>query len=111
MIDLTEQQLHLVQRILATHLPNIPVWVFGSRIKRTAKRFSDLDLALITDTPLTIHQQAQLELAFSDSDLPFKVDLIDWASCSDSFKQIILQKYEVLPVPSPKSILCYNTFK
>lgn len=99
MIDLTEQQLHLVQRILATHLPNIPVWVFGSRIKGTAKRFSDLDLALITDTPLTIHQQAQLELAFSDSDLPFKVDLIDWASCSDSFKQIILQKYEVLPCP------------
>ncbi|MFK5222940.1 nucleotidyltransferase family protein [Glaesserella parasuis] len=97
MIDLTEQQLHLVQRILATHLPNIPVWVFGSRIKGTAKRFSDLDLALITDTPLTIRQQAQLESAFSDSDLPFKVDLIDWASCSENFKQIILQKYEVLP--------------
>lgn len=95
MIDLTEQQSHIVKTILQKYLPNTSVWVFGSRIKGTAKTYSDLDLALITEQPLTIRQQAELEQAFSDSDLPFSVDLVDWASCSEAFKQIILQRYEV----------------
>jgi len=97
MINLTACQLEIVQKICAEQLPETPVWVFGSRVKGTNKPFSDLDLALITDTPLTIRRQRQLEQAFSDSDLPFSVDLIDWASCSESFRQIILQHYEILP--------------
>lgn len=96
MIDLTEQQMQEVRAILTTQLPNIPVWVFGSRVKGRAKPYSDVDLALITSEPLTLRQQAELELAFTDSDLPFTVDLVDWASCSEAFKQIILQRYEVL---------------
>lgn len=85
-----------VRAILVARLPNIPVWVFGSRVKGRAKPYSDVDLALITSEPLTLRQQAELELAFTDSDLPFTVDLVDWASCSEAFKQIILQRYEVL---------------
>lgn len=96
MIDLTESQLQQVKNILTTELPDTTVWAFGSRIKGTAKTYSDLDLALITEQPLTIRQQAKLESAFTDSDLPFSVDLVDWASCSEAFKQIILQHYEVL---------------
>ncbi|HGO5853491.1 TPA: nucleotidyltransferase family protein [Mannheimia haemolytica] len=96
MIDLTESQRQQVLDIFKKYLPDTPVWVFGSRIKGTAKDYSDLDLALITKQPLTIRQQTELELAFTDSDLPFTVDLIDWASCNESFKQIILQRYEVL---------------
>ncbi len=72
--------------------------MFGSRIKGTAKHYSDLDLVLLTEAPLTIRQQRELEEAFSDSDLPFKVDLIDWVSCCDNFKQIILTRYEDFPL-------------
>lgn len=96
MIDLTELERKTIIDILQKHLPGISVWVFGSRIKGTAKLYSDLDLALITKNALTIREQAALELAFTDSDLPFSVDLIDWSSCSEEFKQIILQQYEVL---------------
>lgn len=96
MIDLSERQIQQVKDILKAQLPNTAVWVFGSRIKGTANTYSDLDLALITTQPLTIRQQTELELAFSESDLPFKVDLVDWASCSEAFKQIILQRYEKL---------------
>lgn len=98
MIDLSANQLVIVQKILVEHLPTTKVWAFGSRIKGTAKPYSDLDLALLTEIPLTIRQQRELAEAFSDSDLPFKVDLIDWASCSDNFKQIILTRYEDFPL-------------
>lgn len=96
MIDLTPQQAQIVLDILNEYLPDTSVWVFGSRIKGTAKTYSDLDLALITTQPLTLRQQSELEHAFTDSDLPFTVDLVDWASCSETFKQVILQRYEVL---------------
>lgn len=96
MINLNAQELNIVKSILSEKCPNTPAWVFGSRVKGTNKPFSDIDLALITTTPLTIRELTELELAFSDSDLPFKVDLVDWASCSETFKQIILQKYEIL---------------
>ena len=96
MINLNTQELNIIKSILSEKCPNTPVWAFGSRVKGTNKPFSDIDLALITTTPLTIRELTELELAFSDSDLPFKVDLVDWASCSETFKQIILQKYEIL---------------
>ena len=98
MIDLSANQLVIVQKILAEHLSTTKVWAFGSRIKGPTKPYSDLDLALLTEIPLTIRQQRELAEAFSDSDLPFKVDLIDWASCSNSFKQIILARYEEFPL-------------
>lgn len=49
MIDLSVNQLAIVQEILAKQLPTTKVWVFGSRIKGTAKHYSDLDLVLLTE--------------------------------------------------------------
>ncbi|WP_439295044.1 nucleotidyltransferase family protein [Lonepinella sp. BR2882] len=96
MIDLSEENLAIVKCILREYVPDLPVWVFGSRIKGTAKKYSDLDLAVITQQPMSIRLQADIEEAFSESDLPIFVDVIDWASCSENFKRIILQQYEVL---------------
>ena len=38
----------------------------------------------------------RLRDAFSESDLPFKVDIVDWALTSTEFKEIIKRGYEVL---------------
>jgi len=65
-------------------------------VTRTAKKFSDLDIAIIGQEPQPAWVQADLEEAFRESDLPFKVDVVDWAAASPSFKKIITQKYVVL---------------
>ncbi len=39
---------------------------------------------------------ADLRDAFSDSDLPFKVDLVDWAATKENFRKIIKKGYVVL---------------
>lgn len=65
------------------------VWAFGSRAKRTAKPYSDLDLALITQQALTLEQLATITDAFDASDLPIRVDVVDWAATSDAFRKII----------------------
>lgn len=80
-----------VVRILHEQVPNTEVWAFGSRAKRNAKPYSDLDLALITRQPLSLDQLATITDAFATSDLPIRVDLVDWASISRAFRKLIAQ--------------------
>lgn len=95
MIDITEKERSIIRDILQRLVPNYPVWVFGSRIKGTAKPFSDLDLAIITPKPLSLSLHAELVEAFSESDLSWKVDIVDWAATTDAFRTIIQQQYEI----------------
>lgn len=88
-IDLSLQQLNEIRTILSSHVPDIAVWAFGSRVTGSAREYSDLDLALITVEPLPLTTKADLVACFSESNLPFKVDLVDWSSTSDNFRNII----------------------
>lgn len=87
--DLTETQLDIVRNILKRHITLMEVWMFGSRAKGTAKTFSDLDLAIITHKPLPLSLSAALAEDFANSDLPWKVDLVDWSVTSAPFRAII----------------------
>lgn len=90
-IDIAPRDWVDVVRILHEQVPAIEVWAFGSRAKRTAKPYSDLDLALITQQPLSLDQLAIITDAFATSDLPIRVDVVDWASTSDAFRKLIAQ--------------------
>jgi len=90
-IDLKPEDWDEVCRILKTHLPEYPVWAFGSRVKGTAKPYSDLDLAIIAPLPLSLTEMATVKEAFDESDLSIRVDIVDWATTSDTFRKIIEQ--------------------
>jgi len=81
----------IVQAILQKHVSDREVWAFGSRAKGTAKEYSDLDLAILGEQPLGLAVRAALADDFSESDLPWKVDVVDWATTSESFRKIIAQ--------------------
>lgn len=95
-VDIGSNQLSEVRTILRKIVPDATVWVFGSRITGKAKRFSDLDLALISDKPIASETIWDLRESFSDSDLPFRVDVIDLASVSADFKLIVEKAHTVL---------------
>ena len=88
-IEMADRDWAEVARILHAQVPSLEVWAFGSRAKRTAKPYSDLDLALITQQPLRLEQLADLHDAFATSDLPIRVDVVDWAATSEAFQKII----------------------
>ena len=96
MIDLEPQHLQVVQHILSEHVPECEVRVFGSRANGTARRFSDLDLALISPKPIPWEQMEAVKDAFSESDLPIMVDVLDWHEASAGFRKRVLQNFEVL---------------
>jgi predicted nucleotidyltransferase len=91
LLDLRPDHRRLIMKILHTQLPqNSQVWVFGSRATGRARRYSDLDLAIDAGRQLTLDEIASLAEAFSDSDLPYKVDLVDWRDIDDRWRQRIM---------------------
>lgn len=79
----------MVRRILALYVPGRSVVAFGSRVTNTAKPTSDLDLCIMGDEPLPSLLRQQLLDAFAVSLLPFKVDVIEWASLTPGFRAVI----------------------
>jgi predicted nucleotidyltransferase len=96
MLNLSDAQLSLLQHLLSSHVPDVKIWAFGSRVKGTAKAWSDLDLALVAKQVLPQQQLFKLQDALEESDLPFKVDLVDWHDISTEFQQLILKNYHVI---------------
>ncbi|WVH09653.1 MAG: Nucleotidyltransferase domain protein [Fluviibacter phosphoraccumulans EoVTN8] len=88
-MDVSEAELAIVKSILARHVPGAAVWAFGSRATGKAKKFSDLDLCIDTGKPLGLNLASALAEDFAESDLPWKVDLVDWATTSEGFRKII----------------------
>lgn len=88
-LDLQPEHWRIVRDILLRELPDREVWAFGSRARHCAKPYSDLDLAVIGDDALPLALSGRLSEAFSESDLPFKVDVVDWATTSEVFRRII----------------------
>lgn len=75
--------------ILKRYVPHAAVWAFGSRATGSAKEHSDLDLAIVHSQPIDPGLLDQLRLACEESDLPFKVDLVEFLSASPQFRKII----------------------
>lgn len=88
-MDLKPEHLKIVRDILACHLPGREVKLFGSRANGRAKPFSDVDLVIMGDEELPVRTMRILRDAFEDSDLPFQVDLVEWAGVSEGFRRVI----------------------
>lgn len=96
MIDLQPKYRELVTSILAEYMPEAKVYAFGSRAHLTAKPHSDLDLIIIAQEAIPISDLYALEEAFAESDLPFRVDVLDWHALSDEFREQIATGMKVL---------------
>ena len=85
-------------RILVRNLPaGVKVFAVGSRVHgRKLKPFSDIDLCLRGDMPVAGEVLAKLSNDLEDSMLPFKVDVVDWATLSPEFRDAIIGDLERL---------------
>jgi predicted nucleotidyltransferase len=97
-LHLPKRYLQMVQAILQTHLPKAEVWAYGSRVNGDYYEASDLDLVVRQPEDLS-RQQINLDEvidAFSESNLPIIVQLVDWARIPESFHDEIMAKYAVI---------------
>lgn len=93
MLNIEPRHLAIVQDILKNYPYDF--YVFGSRVTSAAKTLSDLDLGYFAK--ITPKELLELEDDFEESDLPYKVDIIDLSSCNAEFLAII--KKDMIPFP------------
>ena len=94
-IDMTHKQQDLLLAIIKKHLPHTQVWAFGSRVTHTSSPEADMDLVVFIK-PDQNTSFFDLKEALEESDLPFRVDLLDWNKIPENFKQNIRNNYVVL---------------
>lgn len=69
--------------------------VFGSRVRGSEKKFSDLDLCLVDEVSFAAY--AQLQEAFEESSLPIVVDLSRYEDLNASFKDLVDREGILIP--------------
>jgi predicted nucleotidyltransferase len=62
-------------------------YAFGSRVIGSQKRLSDLDICFMDTIPSNVLFHIRED--FEESNIPFKVDLVDWNMCDEKFREII----------------------
>ena len=75
-----------IKRLVAAIAPAAQVWVFGSRATGHARPFSDLDLLIDSQPPLSWDQRAALADAFEQSCVPFRVDVVEIRALASEFR-------------------------
>lgn len=67
----------LIKTRTAKFFPQAKIFLFGSRARKTNRKFSDIDLA-IKDLEINPQTLALLKFELEESALPYKVDLVNY---------------------------------
>jgi len=94
-IDIKPAHLDALRELLRRCLPGVAAWAYGSRVKRTSRPSSDLDLVVFASEEQRPAVSALRE-AFEESSLPFRVDLFVWDELPEAFRANIASEHCVV---------------
>ncbi len=66
------------------------VFLFGSRAAGNNRKWSDYDIGILGKGKIPYQILTKAENELEDSDIPYRVDIIDFTQVSDKFKSIAL---------------------
>ena len=84
-IDINPRDKEILFSLLEQYMPRTTVWAYGSRVSGNSQICSDLDLVVFSK-PEQKSQISLLKEALEESNLTFRVDLLEWDSLPDNFK-------------------------
>lgn len=92
MIQVNEKEWLIIKSILSRYPHQF--YAYGSRVKGRAKKYSDLDLCYKEEIPDSVI--SEIEEAFENSDLPYRVEFTAWYRCDPSFQNAISKDLTLL---------------
>ena len=97
-LHLPSRQRKQLETLCEKHLPGIEVWAYGSRVSGQSHDGSDLDLVLLGANREKIPEDVLQNFidALQESNIPFLVDVCDWACLPESFHTEIKQNHVIL---------------
>jgi uncharacterized protein len=65
------------------------LYLFGSRARGTARKYSDVDMALKSTKPITMSNILKISSDIDDTNIAYKVDIVDYAKVPKALKMNI----------------------
>ena len=84
---ITQKEDLIIKNILKAYTGKF--YAYGSRVKGTAQKYSDVDIAIKCQEKIPFDKFLTLKAFFEDSTFPYQVDLIDLDSISEKFSNLI----------------------
>ena len=92
---LSKSELEIINKEVLEPLKSmdVRVWVFGSRARNDFKKYSDIDLLFELDENSTIPAGFiyDIELRLEESNLPYKVELVNIDKIAESYRDSIMK--------------------
>ena len=89
MLDLDPKYIDFIKETILAEIPNVKIYIFGSRVQGNALEYSDVDIALKDKEKISIESILKLRIKFENSTFPYKVDIVDLKNLKDEFRGII----------------------
>lgn len=89
MLDLDPKYINFIKETILAEIPNVEIYIFGSRVQGNALEYSDVDIALKNEEKISIESILKLRIKFENSTFPYKVDIVDLKNLKDKFRGII----------------------
>lgn len=88
-IEVPPAALSIILSHIERHVPGAAAYAFGSRVNGTSKPHSDLDIMIVSSSAIPQDSLENLRIDLSESDVPIKVDVVDGAALSKTFRDSI----------------------
>jgi len=94
MIAVSPDEMQIILAIIKKHVPECDVLAFGSRFNGSHSDASDLDLAIVGKEKLSLSLMGSIKEDLMESNIPFRVDILDYRSLSPAFREIVEAGHE-----------------
>lgn len=90
--------LKFIVNIIRKQIPDkgYKIFLFGSRVMGTARRYSDIDIGILGEKSVPVNKLESIEEILENSDLPYNVDVVDFAKAGKSFTDLALNTIKYL---------------
>ncbi|MGL1890191.1 MAG: nucleotidyltransferase domain-containing protein [Spirochaetaceae bacterium] len=94
-LGISTKDQNILKLLIKDNIPNVVVWVYGSRITEQYSNYSDLDMVVFTNNNDNVFN---LRESLQESDITFRVDLFIWADLPKEFQDNIKKNHIELSV-------------
>ena len=91
-MDIEEKYKNKIINVLSALFPNAKIYLFGSRARKTNREFSDIDIALDAGRPLENVDVGEARDMLAESNIPYKIDVLDLHSVPEEMRAIIIKE-------------------
>ena len=91
----------LIKKVIIRHVNprEALVFLFGSRAGRLGRLTSDYDIGIYRGRKIPLRLIAKIKDELEDYPIPVNIDIVDFSTVSDDFKQLALKKIKIWNKP------------